>query len=79
MRKIVLGLALASVLAVPVHAQDKPPTPDEIAEKRDKETLDRQYNNALKAMQANPGQATKTDPWATMRAPTHTSTPPVKR
>jgi hypothetical protein len=77
MRKIVLGLAFAGVLAVPVHAQDKPPTPEEIAEKRDRETLDRQYKNALKAMQANPGQA-KTDPWATMRAPT-AATPSAKR
>ena len=79
MRKIVLGLLLAGVLAVPVHAQDQGPTPDERAEKRDQETLDRQYNNALKAVRGNPAQAAKTDPWATLRAPTPASTPSAKR
>ena len=46
----------------------------------DKETLDRQYKNALKAMQGDSTQAAaKTDPWATMRAPTPASAPSAKR
>jgi hypothetical protein len=81
MRKLILAAVLVGLAApaVPVHAQQGP-TPEDIAEKRDKETLDRQYKNALKAMQGDSTQAAaKTDPWATMRAPTPASAPSAKR
>jgi hypothetical protein len=71
MRKLFLAAVLAAIAvpAVPAFAQQEGPTAEERAEKRDKENLDRQYKNALKAMQGTPAQA-KNDPWATMRAPT---------
>ena len=72
MRKLILAAVLAGLAlpAVPAFAQDKGPTPEDIEEKREKATIDRQYNNALKAMQGAPAQAKSNDPWATMRAPT---------
>jgi hypothetical protein len=71
MRKLILAAMLAglAVPAVPAFAQNQGPTPEDMAEKRDKDTLDRQYKNALKAMQGAPAQAKSNDPWATMRAP----------
>ena len=73
MRKLVLAAVLAALAlpAVPALAQEGP-TAEERAEKRDKENLDSQYKNALKAMQGKESAA-KNDPWAAMRAP---SAPP---
>jgi len=72
MRKIVVAAVLAGTLAIPVHAQQRGggegPSAEEIAEKREKEALDRQYKNALKNVQGQESQK-KNDPWASMRAP----------
>ncbi len=71
MRKLIIAAVLIGVAvpAVPAAAQDQGPTAEERAEKREKDNLDRQYSNALKAMQGAPAPA-KNDPWASMRAPT---------
>jgi len=71
MRKLILAAVLIGLAApaVPAFAQDQNAQQD-MAEKRDKDTLDRQYKNALKAMQGAPAQAKSNDPWSSMRAPT---------
>ena len=70
MRKLILGLVLALAAGLPAYAQQQQgPSSEDIAEKRDKETLDRQYQNAIKNAQPAAAQ-TKTDPWATLRTPT---------
>jgi hypothetical protein len=70
MRKVIYAAVLIALAApaVPAFAQDQGPTAEERAEKRDKDNLDRQYKNALKAMQGKES-AGKNDPWASMRAP----------
>jgi hypothetical protein len=72
MRKLILAAVLIGLAApiLPAFAQQEGPTAEDRAEKRDKDNLDRQYNNALKAMQGTPSTAKSNDPWATMRAPT---------
>ncbi len=70
MRKLILGLVLALAAGLPAYAQQQGPSAEDIAEKRDKETLDRQYQNAIKNAQPATAQQTKSDPWASMRAPT---------
>jgi hypothetical protein len=75
MRKLILGLVLALAAGLPAYAQQQQgPSAEDIAEKRDKETLDRQYQNAIKNTQPTAVQ-TKTDPWASMRAPTAAGEP----
>ncbi len=75
MRKLILGLVLALAAGLPAYAQQQQgPSPEDIAAKRDKETLDRQYQNAIKNAQPTVVQ-TKSDPWATMRAPTAAAEP----
>ncbi len=70
MRKLILGLVLALAVGLPAYAQQQQgPSAEDIAEKRDKETLDRQYQNAIRNSQPTTVQ-TKSDPWATMRTPT---------
>ena len=73
MRRLIVAGALAAVLAVPAHAQQQGPSAEEQAEKRDKETLDRQYKNALKNVPPSTAQS-KSDPWATMRSPSTPAT-----
>jgi hypothetical protein len=71
MRRLIVATALFAVFVVPAHAQrqrNREPTPEEMAEKREKEALDRQYKNALKNL-PRPESPKKNDPWASMRAP----------
>ncbi|HXD46419.1 MAG TPA: hypothetical protein VN655_14930 [Pseudolabrys sp.] len=71
MRKLVIALAAASVLALPAHAQrrgaDQGPTAEEISKKRDAADLDQKYKAAIK--QTQDAQNAKKDPWANMRGP----------
>jgi hypothetical protein len=78
MRKLVFAAVLVALAlpAMPAFAQEGP-TAEERAEKRDKENLDRQYNNALKAVQGKESAA-KNDPWASMRAPTAPASQPKR-
>jgi len=77
MRKLILAAVLIGLAApaVPAFAQQEGPSAEDRAEKRDKDNLDRQYNNALKAMQGTPSTTKSNDPWATMRAPSAPATP----
>jgi len=70
MRKLILAAVLMGLAApaVPAFAEDN--AQQDMAEKREKDTLDRQYKNALKAMQGAPASAKSNDPWSSMRAPT---------
>jgi hypothetical protein len=79
MRKVIFAAVLIglAVPAVPAFAQQEGPTAEERAEKRDKENLDRQYKNALKAMQGKESAA-KNDPWSSMRAPTPPAAEPKR-
>ena len=70
MRKLVIALVAAGILALPAQAQkrgaEQGPTPEEILKKRDAADLDQQYNTTIKRTQSDV-QASKKDPWANMR------------
>jgi len=74
MRKIVIGMAVLALLAggqALAQRRNPPtapaqPTPEELAKKREKETLDREYQNALRNTDQNTAPV-RVDPWANMR------------
>jgi hypothetical protein len=72
MKRFTLGAVILALLATPVYAQKRKAapeaTPEELQKKRDAETVDRNYNSALKRME-QPGSAGRTDPWSNMRGP----------
>jgi hypothetical protein len=70
MKKLVIGLFVLTVIAVPAQAQRRgggapQPSPEEMQKKRDAAALDKQYKDALRRTE-NEAQ-TKVDPWANMR------------
>jgi len=74
MRRIVIGMAVLALLAGgPALAQRRnppaapaQPTPEEIIKKRDKDALEREYQNALRNTDQNTTPV-RVDPWANMR------------
>ncbi len=72
MRKLIVGLFVLAVLAVPAQAQRRggagaaPPSPDEMEKKREQAELDQQYKNTLKRS-TNDSAPVRVDPWANLR------------
>ena len=73
MRKLLLSAVALAVLAAPAFAQKKDDEPLAILEREKKqqaEQLDQQYKRAMeRSRRGADTAATRSDPWANMRAP----------
>ena len=71
MRRVTIGVILLALLAVPASAQEKrgEVTAEEILKKKDSEAVSKQYDSTMKRQKQDGTTPTRTDPWATMRAP----------
>jgi hypothetical protein len=73
MRRVIIGVILSVLLAVPASAQrggGSQDTAEEILKKKDSEAVSKQYDSTMKRLKQD-GAATpvRTDPWVNMRAP----------
>ena len=72
MLRLMVGIAMLALVAGPALAQQRrgraptPVSPEEIQKKKDREAIDKQYQDALKRTDKNAAPA-KVDPWANMR------------
>jgi len=74
MRRVMIGVILLALLAVPASAQrggggGRQDTAEEILKKKEAESVDKQYDSTLKRMKQDEATPVRTDPWANMRAP----------